>query len=208
MKKIFFVIIAIFAIGSSQVVAEEVPKKGTLEVFISQIVATAPVLLYATVNQCADFPDLNYTQAKLSILQVFRGDLSRDSAMTVFFVNAAKGSKYTRQLFLAAVKNHDSKIFILNKDQNNRWQASILGLDVIPSTNKIVLGNIQVSFSDFKIGIAIFKENYLDFQQKKQQNISFYLENPRNNQTYAFLTREMMGTLLLKAKKTIKKRKK
>ena len=158
----------------------------------------APVIVCGTLIDCNNDPVHGVTEANITVHYLLKGVLEEQKIAVHFNI---PHSKYPLKRI---GQNGETKIFFLSKNKDGNWFTGA-GLSVNGDIIKAANGP---TIPDFKAGIALFEQKYTYFQEKKANNITITLENPTNNKTFAFLSREMMQNLIYTPKtvrKTVKK---
>ncbi len=193
MKKIFFVAALALCLANFAT-AKCAPQA------LYTTVRYTPVMVYGTVTDCKLDKETGLTKASLQIIETLKGELSEGKMivrqLNVSFTSELGGSVSQK----ADIKNGDKKIWFLERNADKSWRL-ITGRCMtyqltVNAQKEIVLNNFEnksVSFDDFRKGIALFNENYSDFETKKANNSDFKLENTTKNATFAFLAGEMFG---------------
>ncbi len=163
-------------------------------------VRNTPVMVYGTISDCKTDKGTGLTNASLQIIETLKGELS-EGKMIVRQLNVSFDSELGGSVSQKTnIKNGDKKIFFLARNPDKSWRL-ITGRCMtyqleVNAQKEIVLSNFEnktVSFDDFRKGIALFNENYSDFETKKANNADFKLENPTKNTSFALLVGEMFG---------------
>jgi hypothetical protein len=188
MKK-FLLLLSLFCTAFAGISKPRAPDRLHLKVHYT------PLIVVGSLVECGFSPKIGNINGKLRINTLLKGDAKTPNLLDVDFENDIQTLRFpVAETVKPTYKKGQTKVFFLYKNSDEKWEISDFSLNF--SKNKVGLITKTVSIDDFKTGIALFSEKYNFFEQKNTENTHFILENPKKNQTFAILAKEMLSDLV------------
>lgn len=207
MKTIFFVFIllcnAIIAVAQP-VITQKTPSRDLAKPkapdHLYLKVHFTPLIVIGTLSEWDFDATTNKIKGKIGIKTVLKGDVENKKMLDV---SLNRGYELTKNLAdetpTSIYEKGKTYVFFLYKTSDSNWEISNFHLNINAPNTLILKQNKKtkvVTIDDCQKGIVLFDKNYEDFKTKSATNTNFTLKNPTDNQTFSFLSHEMLGELI------------